>query len=97
MGVSVTRNFGPLTDLRLLGRDDWDRVGRLARERLVLRTRQGRDREDNLFSPYTPAYAEQKAKALGTGHRVDLTVSGDMLNAISVEADEQGVTLAFNR
>lgn len=97
MAVSIVRNFGPLTDLRVLGRDDWDRVGRLARERIVLRARQGRDREDNLFTPYTPAYAARKAKALGTGHRVDLTVSGDMLNAITVEADEAGVTLAFTR
>jgi hypothetical protein len=96
MGVSVTRNFGPLTETVFLSRDDWGKVGRLARERIVLRTRRGQDREGQPFKPYSPGYAKAKGKELGAG-QVNLTVSGDMLNAITVEPDDKGVTLSFNR
>jgi hypothetical protein len=96
VGVSVTRNFGPLTDVQVLTKSDWERVGRLARERIVLRTRQGRDRDDAPFKPYSASYAAAKAKELGAGP-VNLTLSGEMLNAITIEADDKGVTLAFNR
>jgi hypothetical protein len=96
MAVTVTRNFEPLTTTTLLNRDDWDRVGRLARERIILRTRQGRDRDDRLMHPYSPEYAKAKAEALGT-RRVDLTVSGEMLNNITIEPDKDGVTLTFTR
>lgn len=96
MGVTVTRNFGPLTDIEFLSREDWERVGRMARERIVLRTRQGRDKDEQPFRPYSQGYAQVKARELGAGP-VNLTLSGDLLNAITVEADDTGVTLSFNR
>jgi hypothetical protein len=96
MGVTVTRNFGPLTDVQLLTVEDWGRVGRMARERIVLRTRAGRDKDDVPFAPYSQGYAQAKAKELGAGP-VNLAVSGDMLNAITVEPDANGVTLSFTR
>ena len=96
MGVSVTRNFGPLTDLQLFTREDWGRVGRMVRERIVLRTRQGLDRNEQPFAPYAPSYAVAKAKELGAGP-VNLTVSGELLNNIAVEPDDMGVTLTFTR
>lgn len=96
MGVTVRRNFGPLTDLTLFTRRDWDRVGRLARERIVRRTVGGRDVSGSPFPPYSAGYRRAK-EAIGAGSTVNLTLSGDMLNAITVEPDDMGVTLAFTR
>jgi hypothetical protein len=93
--VNVSRNFPPLTDLTFLTRDDWGRIGRLTRELVVRRTVAGKDEDDRAFAPYSPGYAEAKEKA-GASPQVDLTVSGAMLNAIVVEPDATGVTLAFN-
>lgn len=95
MGLTVLRNFGPLTDLALLTRDDFAAVGRLARERIVRRTLQGYDEHDRPFAPYSPDYAAQKSK-LGASPGVNLQLSGQMLNAITVEPDETGVTLSFS-
>jgi hypothetical protein len=95
VGVEITRNFGPLTDLASLSRDEWGRVGRLARERIIRRTAQGKDIHDQPFRAYSPGYAEQKQKA-GASGRVDLQVSGEMLRNISVEPDTDGVTVDFS-
>ncbi len=76
-------------------KDDWGRVGRLARERVVLRTLQGRDEDDRAFQPYSAGYLEQKLEA-GASGRVDLQLSGEMLRAITVEPDDTGVTLRFS-
>lgn len=94
MGVSVTRNFPPLTDTVFLTRDDWRRVGLLARERIIRRTLSGQDEDDRPFTPYSPAYAKQLAK-IGQGSGVDLQLSGEMLRAIQVEPDDTGVTLTI--
>lgn len=94
MGVSVSRNFGDLTDVVLLTVSDWGRVGRLARERLISRTLAGRDETDAAFAPYSPGYAKAKA-ALGASTTPNLQLSGDMLNSIVVEPDADGVTLTF--
>lgn len=90
MGVSISRNFGPLDELKFLTREDWGRVGRLARERIMRRTLDGRDQHDASFAPYSAAYAELKGSS-----RVDLQLSGEMLRAITVEPDDLGVTLSF--
>lgn len=95
MGISVTRDFGPLDEIELLTKDDFGRVGRLARERIILRTLQGRDENDRAFAPYSPEYAKQKAKQ-GASGRVNLQLSGAMLQAITVEPDDAGVTLGFS-
>lgn len=95
MRVSVSRNFGPLDQLQLLTREDWGRVGRLARERLVTRTLTGRDEHDKAFAPYSRGYAAVKA-AQGASGRVDLQLSGEMLRGITVSPDETGVTLGLS-
>lgn len=95
MGVTVTRNFGPLTDIPLVTKSDWGRVGRLARERIVARTVSGRDASGAPFKPYSKGYAKQMA-AMGQSTMPDLQLSGEMLRAITVEPDERGVTLAFS-
>jgi hypothetical protein len=96
--VTVSRNFGPLVPVvqNLLTKPDWERVGRMAREKIVLRTRQGRDYNGTPFQRYSAGYAKAKAAEVGAGP-VNLQLSGEMLNAITVEADNNSVTLAFNR
>jgi len=83
-----------LDELKFLTRDDWGRVGRLARERIVRRTLEGRDQHDNSFAPYSEGYAAAK-REMGASGSVDLQLSGEMLRAITVEPDDTGVTLAF--
>ena len=93
--VTITRNFGPLTDIRALTREDFAVIGRLAREQVIRRTQAGRDENDQAFAPYSPAYAEAKGEA-GAGSAVNLTVSGEMLRGIVVETPtDTGVTLSF--
>ena len=95
MGLSVTRNFGPLTDIRPVTRADWARVGRLARERIVTRTVSGRDVSGAAFAPYSEGYRLAKGR-IGASSVPNLQLSGEMLRAITVEADDDGVTLAFS-
>jgi hypothetical protein len=94
LGVTVVRNFPPLDELTLIGRDDWAKIGRLARERIIRRTLAGRDEDDSAFAPYSAGYAAQKAKA-GASGAVNLQLSGAMLEAIQVEPDDDGVTLTI--
>ena len=94
--VSVTRNFGPLTDTVLLTRHDWARVGRLARERIVRRTLGGRSVDGAPFAAYSAGYRRAKDR-IGASGTVNLQLSGDMLNAITANEDDTGVTLAFSR
>src|SRR5262245_20604537 len=94
--VTVSANFGPLKDLQLSSRALMREVGLLARERILRRTAAGRDEHDAAFRPYSPGYAERKAKELGSAG-VNLQVSGAMLNAITIsEVTDDSVTLAFN-
>lgn len=94
MAVSVTRNFGPLDDIVLVSKEQWGRIGRQVRERIIRRTLQGRDEDDAAFAPYSPGYAAQKAKS-GASTSVNLQLSGAMLQAIQVEPDDNGVTLTI--
>jgi hypothetical protein len=97
MPVSLTRNFDSLTELALVTRDDMREIGLLARERIVTRTRRGLDAENVPFQPYSAAYGEQKRAALGTS-TVNLTVSGNMLNHLTiVEITDHSVTLGWNQ
>ena len=93
--VSLTRNFGPLTDLELVSAEDMRELGLLARERIVRRTLSGIDAEGAPFAPYTPGYAKAKAEALGAGP-VNLQVSGNMLNDVQiVDVTDHTVTLGW--
>lgn len=95
MALAVTRNFGPLSEIDLLTRDDWARIGRLARERIVSRTISGTDVHGHAFAPYSEGYRLAKGR-IGASGTVNLQLSGEMLRAIAVEPDEHGVTLAFS-
>lgn len=94
MGVTVTRNFGPLDEIVPVTKEDWGQIGRLARERVITRTLQGRDEDDRPFAAYTDAYAALKARE-GASSGPNLQLSGAMLQAIQVEPDDEGVTLAI--
>jgi hypothetical protein len=96
VGVTVTRNFGPLEAVPLVTRSDWARVGRLVRDRIIERTLSGREVSGAAFAPYSAGYRRAKAAA-GAGSTVNLMLSGEMLRAITVEPDDDGVTLAFSR
>jgi hypothetical protein len=90
--IAVTRNFGPLTDITLVAREDWRAVGLDQRERIIRRTKSGQDVHGRPFQAYSPSYLKQLA-AEGLGTQVDLEVSGRMLQAITVQPDADGVTL----
>jgi len=92
--VSVQKNFGRLRDQKLLTKDDWAAIGRLAREQILQHTAAGRDETGAAFAPYSDGYQKAKSKA-GASTRVNLTLSGAMLGAITVTPDDKGVTLGF--
>jgi hypothetical protein len=96
MAVQITRDFPPLTELRLTNVEIMREIGQLARESIVRRTRAGQGLAGPLKS-YTSGYARLKAAELGTASPVNLSVSGDMLNAITIVAlDERSVTLGWD-
>ena len=93
--MGVTRNFGPLTTIKLTDKALMREVGLMVRERIVRRTRQGVG-VDGPFRPYSAEYAAKKAKELGAGP-VNLTVSGGMLNAITItRVEDDEVELGFS-
>jgi len=94
--VTVARSSGRLADLPLMTREDWAATGRLAREQVIRHTNAGVDQDGKAFTPYSKRYLDQKRKT-GASTRVNLTLSGGMLGAITVEPDETGVTLQFSR
>jgi hypothetical protein len=81
--MPVTRNFGPLTNLKLTTSALMREIGLLARERILRRTAEGRSSDGTPFKPYSRGYAARKAAELGTS-KPNLTVSGDMLGAIQI-------------
>lgn len=95
--MSVSRNFGPLDQIPLTTRSIMRDVGLLARERIVRRTRAGRDTFGQPFRAYSQGYAARKGAELGTT-RPNLTVSGAMLNDLAVlRVDENHVLLGWTR
>lgn len=73
-------------------------VGQMAIRAIQSRTRQGRDADGQPFAPYAPGYAKRKAQATGASATPNLTVSGDMLNALQiVEVTDDTVTLGWLR
>lgn len=94
--VSVVRTGRPLSDLKLSSRALMKDVGLLARERVIRRTVAGLDEHEQSFAPYSAAYAERKAREVGSS-RVNLQLSGAMLNAIVItELTDTSVTLGFS-
>jgi hypothetical protein len=85
----------------MLTREDWLAVGELVRQRIYERTQAGVDATGTAFAPYSPGYALQKGRELlgveASYSTVDLTVSGEMLRAITIEATDKSVELYFSR
>lgn len=79
--VRVTRDFGPLAIH--LTEQDLREAGDLLVRRIRTRTEAGQDVHGAGFRNYSPGYAAAKQEALGHA-RVDLTVSGRMLNDMQV-------------
>jgi len=100
--MTVTRNFGPLDQIKLTDKALMREVGLMVRERIVRRTRAGTGTDGQPFAPYSARYAAMKSGALydssarggakaafqairaSGGGRVNLTVSGAMLNDITI-------------
>jgi hypothetical protein len=93
--VTVTRNFKSLVEIALVTAEDMRELGLLQRERIIKRTISGTDAEGRAFAPYSAAYAELKQRVLGTS-RVDLQVSGNMLNQMTItDVTDHTVTLGW--
>ncbi len=93
MTVKVARDFGPL-EIELTEQDLRD-AGEFIIRRIRTRTESGVDVHGASFREYSERYAAQKSEALGHS-RVDLTVSGRMLNDMQVtSASKTGATVSF--
>jgi hypothetical protein len=91
--VRVSRDF-QLAGIELTEADMRD-VGDLLVRRIRTRTENGVDVNGASFAPYSPGYAAAKREALGHS-RVDLTVSGRMLNDMQVTSSTKStVTISF--
>jgi|SRR5690348_8385660 len=91
--LRVSKDFGPL-GLHLTAQDMHD-VGDLLVRRIQTRTQSGVDVHGGSFRGYSPEYAKAKRAALGHS-RVDLTVSGRMLNDMQVvETTDRTCTISF--
>jgi hypothetical protein len=98
--ITVRRNTAELDYARanLVTRDDWAAVAQLIRQRIIERTARGVDAKGVPFTAYTAEYEERKRDELGSAG-VNLTVSGEMLRAMTYEVKPggKGVTLFFAR
>jgi hypothetical protein len=91
--VRVSKDFGPLT-LELTEQDMRD-AGDLLVRRIRTRTEGGTDVRGAAFRDYSPGYEAAKRAALGHA-RVDLTVSGRMLNDMQVTSvTNKTATISF--
>lgn len=60
---------------------------------IIKRTQSGKDKDLKTFKPYSKAYAKSKAKY---SSKVNLTVSGNMLNSIDYKSIKNGLRFYFN-
>lgn len=95
--ITVRRNFLDLRETPLVTREDMVAVGQMIRQRILDRTARGVDAQGQPFQVYSEGYAEQKREALGSSGVVDLTVSGEMLRAMTIEATDKSVSIYFAR
>jgi hypothetical protein len=96
MGVQVRSTIPNLANIKLIDRELMREIGLLARERIVRRTISGRDAKGGSFQPYSPNYAERKAKEGLGGGAVNLQVSGAMLNDLQItEVTDESVKLGW--
>jgi phage gpG-like protein len=91
--VTVTRNFSPITEF--ITDADMREAGDMLLRRIRTRTENGLDVNGAAFAPYSDGYAALKSAELGHS-RVDLTVSGRMLNDMQVTATtNRTATISF--
>lgn len=96
MGVQVKRDIPNLESIKLTDRQLMREIGLLVRETIVRRTISGRDAKGAAFQPYSPSYAERKAMEGLGGGKVNLQVSGAMLNDLQItEVTDESVALGF--
>jgi len=95
MPVIVSRNFPDLRTIPLSTEALMREIGLLAIEQIRRRTRSG-EGVDGPFAPYSRGYAEWKGKTVGGSSTVNLTLSGRMLNDITItHIGETFVELGF--
>ncbi len=93
--LKVSRDFGTLSLDDVLTTEDMQDVGDLALRLIRTRTEGGQDVRGAAFADYSAGYAAQKREALGHA-RVDLTVSGRMLNDMQVTSvSNTSATISF--
>ena len=96
MAITIRKNTVDLSNVRFVSREDMAAVGQLVRQRILERTARGVDAKGNPFAPSSPEYRDLKREQLGSSG-VDLTISGEMLRAMVVEATESSVRITFAR
>lgn len=95
MGLTTSRNFGPLDEIPLVDRTLLQDVGDLAIRMIRERTERGISVDGGAFAPLSAGYAERKAEA-GLPAVPNLTVSGRMLNEMHAKpVDRRTVEIAF--
>lgn len=91
--ITVSRSFPALDTLQLTSVEDMREIGLLVRERIYRRTVSGTDVDGQAFAPYSAEYAKAKGSS-----RVDLQVSGNMLNHMQIVAvEDDSVTLGWEQ
>jgi hypothetical protein len=94
--ITVTLSGPPLASAEFSDASLMREIGLAVRDQIIDRTRKGLDADGRPFTPYSASYAALKGQALGTGASVDLTVSGQMLNAlVLVEVTKDSVTVGY--
>lgn len=95
-GVTVKNDIPDLEKVKLSDRELMREIGLLVRETIVRRTISGRDAKGAAFQSYSTGYAERKAKEGLGGGKVNLQVSGAMLDDITItEVTNDSVTLGW--
>jgi hypothetical protein len=98
MPITLTQTFPKPSSVTLTDIPLMREIGLQAIRAIQARTRQGRDATGRAFAPYSASYAKAKAQAVGGSSAPNLTLSGDMLNALQiVEVTATSVTLGWTR
>lgn len=64
--------------------------GELAAKEIQVRSQSGKNWDDKPFPKYSDSYREYKTEVLGRSGKVDLTLTGNMLRAITSRVFKQG-------
>lgn len=99
MPFTVLGTLPKFDRMEFLSPSDWRELGRNAVTKIVNRVRfQGLDANGQAFAPYSEGYRQAREEYGRPGSPVDLTVSGDMLNNLTViDQAKTSVTLGWLR